>query len=242
MIWVLTVIVLAAFAVEATLGFGATLVAVTLGAFVVPLNTLLPPFVLLNLGLSAWIVLRDRPHVRWTYLGRKVIPWMVFGVPLGVWAVARLDGALLLHALGVFVLALSLQELLRRRFTAAARRSALPPAASAALLWLGGALHGAFAAGGPLAIYVAGRDLPDKDSFRATLSTLWLLLNGLLAVSYASMGLVTATSVKLVAATGPSLALGIAVGEWAHRRVPVEAFQRLTFTALAAAGLVLALR
>ncbi len=241
MIWALAIIVLAAFAVEATIGFGATIVAVTFGAFVVPLDTLLPPFVLLNLGLSAWIVLRDRPHVRWAYLGRRVVPWMVLGVPAGAFAVAYLDGRALLRGLGAFVVAVSAWELLRRRRDGA-HSAPMPSALTTGLLWMGGALHGAFAAGGPLAIYVTGRELSDKESFRATLSTLWLLLNGLLVVSYAGMGLVTASSAKLVAALGPSLAVGIFVGEWAHRRVPVEAFQRLTFGALAAAGLVLALR
>lgn len=239
MFFLLGIIVLVAFAVEATMGFGATLIAVTLGAFAVPLDTLLPPFIIVDIMLSSWIVLHARRHVQLAYLSHRVVPWMILGVPLGVLAVARLDSRLLLHGLGLFIVALAALELHHRWRAASALRPPLPPAESRLLLWLGGLMHGAFATGGPLAIYVAGRDLSDKDGFRATLSTLWLLLNVVLLASYLAMGLVTATSAQLALVMIPSLAAGIAVGEWAHRRVSMPVFERLIFGGLAVAGFAL---
>ena len=51
-------IALVAFAVEGTLGFGSTVIAVSIGAQLVPLDELLPAFVPLNIVLSLSLLRR----------------------------------------------------------------------------------------------------------------------------------------------------------------------------------------
>jgi uncharacterized membrane protein YfcA len=241
-------VVATAFAVESTLGFGAMVVTVTLGSLVLPIESLLPAFVPLNIAISLYLTVRYRASVDWPLLLRGVLPWMVAGLPLGLLVVRALGSGRLKTALGVLVVALAALELNRVRRNRARPGDAPPPAPAreypavrAGLLFLAGAVHGAFATGGPLTVYVTGRALADKSRFRATLSALWLVLNTALVAGYAVVGTLNAASARLSGALAAAPLVGLAAGEWLHRRVPVVAFRVLVFGVLLAVGVVLAL-
>lgn len=234
-------IVAVAFATEAAIGFGATLLTLALGSFVVPLDELLHTVVPLNVALSAAVVVRTRRHVDLRALGSRILPAMALGFPIGLLAFERLPRAKLQIGLGIFVTALGVIELVRMRGPAAEGRP-LPRAVGPALLFLGGLLHGAFGAGGPPVVYVCARTLPDKHTFRGTLAALWLLLGSLLVAAYARSGHVGAASLARTALLVPGLVLGLIGGEILHRRLPERAFRIGVFAMLAAVGVVVALR
>lgn len=237
---VLAAIVCLAFVTEAALGFGATVVTVTLGAFIAPLDVLLPAFVPLNLLLSGYLLARHGRHVERRLLVRRIVPLMALGLPAGLWLFHGGSEALLRTAFGVFVVVLSAAELLAGR--GAAPRRPLAVGWQAVLLALAGVVHGAWATGGPLVVYVAGRELADKRVFRATLSALWLVMNAVLVVGYLVGGDLDAESLRLSGVLLAPLVLGIAAGEWVHGRVDAALFRRLVFGLLLAAGAALALR
>lgn len=223
-----------AFFVEAALGFGATLLALGLGALLCPLERLLPSVVCLDLFLSGWLLLRDRRAVAWGLLGRRLVPLMGLGLPLGLLSLRWLGGQRALAAFGAFVVVLAGLELARGR---RAEARSLPRALEAALLVLGGVVHGLFATGGPLAVYVAGRSLADKSAFRGTLAALWLVLNLGLLVGYAASGALDRETGSLVALLAGPLVLGTALGEWAHGRLDPSRFRQAVFGLLLLAGL-----
>lgn len=235
----LALIVALAFTVEGALGFGATLVAVTLSAFLVPIDVLLPSFVPLNMILSASIVARSWRAVDVRLLFFRIVPWMGLGLPLGMWTARHLDGHLLVKGFGLFVAVLAMLELRARH---AAQPSNGSRAGGNVLLALGGLVHGAFGTGGPMAVYVAGRSLVDKAAFRATLSALWIVLNVVLVGGFAMDGRVNASSVTLSAMLAAGLVAGIVLGEILHKKVPVTTFRVVVWAALAVAGVALALR
>lgn len=228
-------IVALAFAVEATLGFGATVVAVSLGALLVDVQVLLPAFVPLNMVLSSLIVWRDRGHVDTRLLFGRVLPAMALGLPLGLFAFTRLDAGMLGRALGAVVLLLSLRELLGlgRRVGAAGRALALVAA---------GAVHGALGSGGPLVVWSLGDRTGEPRALRATLSALWLTLNLVLLVSWAWQGRLGAESLRGSALCAGGLVVGAVAGELLHRRVDAARFARAVWLALAAVGVLLLLR
>lgn len=239
----LTALVLAvalAFAIETALGFGATVVAVSLGALLVPIDVILPAFVPLNLILSASVFLRARRHVAWRVLLGKTLPWMVLGLPVGMLAFARLDASTLRRAFGVFLMGLAGLELIRE-----VRRThpgALTLSLERGLLVLGGAIHGAFATGGPMVVYVLGRTLTQKAVLRATLALLWLTMNLMLLAQYALQGKLTPASLGLSMPLAIGLGAGMIGGELLFRKVPESTFRRLVFGLLLVAGLLLVLR
>lgn len=235
-------VVFGAFTVEAALGFGATVVAVSLGAFLLPIDEILYAFVPLNLALSSFFVLRDRREVDLRFLLSRVLPFMALGLPLGFFGLAAIDERTARMALGAFVAWLAAVELWRARRRSEAPLPALSTPRRALALSAAGVVHGAFATGGPLVVYVVSRTLSDKGAFRATLSALWLQLNVVLLMGFASRGALDAESGGRSLAWLPFLLGGLLAGDALHRRFSAEVFRRLVFTVLFVAGTLLIAR
>ena len=239
-------LVTAAFILEAVLGFGATVLVVSLGAQFLAVDVLLPVYVPVNALLSAWILLRDARYVHVALLVRRILPFMGLGMAVGLSVPGSVDRGLLLGGFGLFVMALAGPELLgvlrRRRGAGLDAHTPLGRLASALVLTAGGVIHGLFGSGGPMVVYFAGREQLDKSVFRATLAALWLVLSAVLVASFAVEGKMGATVAWRSASLLPALLLGAAVGEWLHHRVDVRLFRISVFVLLFLAGLSLAIR
>jgi uncharacterized membrane protein YfcA len=225
-----------AFAAEATTGFGATVIALTLGVHLFPLGVLLPVLVPFGLVLSAAITWRGRRHVDRQALLRRILPLMGVGLALGLSLFERASSESLRRAFGVFVVAIASHQLLLLR--GSERASApLPPLAERLALLGAGVVHGLFASGGPLLVYALGRSPLEKRAFRATLSSVWLVLGVALTAAYAAGGRLGRDSLLATATLLPVLAFAIPAGEWAHHRLDEQRFRLLVFSLLLAAGL-----
>lgn len=223
----LAAVVALAFFVEAVTGFGGTVVTLAVGSFFVPVGRLLPAFLPLNLALSLFVLARDGRAVDRGVLLRRVAPWMLLGLPLGMGLARVLDGAQGLF--GLFVAGLALRDLLRPL--------AAPPPAPPALLGAGVA-HGAWGTGGPLVVWVLGGLGLDKTAFRATLAALWLSLNLVLLAGFARDGALGRESAALSLVLAPGLVAGAVAGQLAHTRLDAGRFRRLVSVGLLVAGLV----
>lgn len=238
----LVLVVFVAFVVEAAAGFGATLITVTLGAHLLPIDAVLATFLPVNLALSAYVAGRHRRLIAWRLLLGGILPWMGLGLALGM-ALSWLKGETWLKVVfAAFVVALAAVELWRMRRAGDAGSGALRPSIRAGVLGAAGVIHGLFACGGPMVVYVAGREVQDKGAFRSTLSALWLVLNTALCVSYAAGDQITAATLGRSAALVAPLLLGIIGGEWAHARAPERRFRVGVFALLLVAGAALLAR
>ena len=236
-------VVFVAFLAEAVVGFGSTVLTVTLGAHLYPLGVLLPAFVPVNLALSAYLVARHHRAIDRRVLFGRVLPLVGLGMPIGL-ALSDLEDQSLLQAVfGALVVALACLELWRLRHPSVATEARpLPTAVGAGVLVSGGVIHGIYGSGGPLIVYYAGRALTDKSRFRATLSALWLVLNSVLVCTYAFRGQLTQETLTLSALLVPALLFGVIVGERVHGRVPERPFRLSVFALLFFAGAVLTTR
>ena len=236
----LSLIVLVAMLVEAWLGFGAMVVTVAAGALVMPLDQLLPIVVPLNLLLSSVILLRGARHVNLRLLLRRVLPAMGLGLPLGMALARVVDGAAAKTWFALLVILLAALELWRSLGRSATTATApLRPAWSIVLLVAAGVVHGLFATGGPLAVYVLGREVTDKRVFRATLAALWLVLNSVLVAGWWVAGRYAMPVLHLAALLLPALVVGLAFGELAHGRLPERGFRIAVYGLLLVSGLFL---
>jgi uncharacterized protein len=236
-------IVFLAFAVEAALGFGSALVAVTLGSILFPIDQLLPMLIPLSILVSGYLAIRYRATIDRPMLLRRIVPFMALGLPVGLFALETVPATWQKRAFALFVLVLVGIELWKMLRAPREAPAPLSRTASAVLLFLGGLVHGAFSTGGPLVVYVAGRDLAhDKARFRSTLSTLWLLMSVVLFATFAFLGKVDATSLERSGLLVLPLALGLIAGEVMHARVPVRALRPLVFVVLGVAGVALAVQ
>jgi uncharacterized protein len=237
----LAAVVLLAFVVEAAAGFGGTVVTVSLASHAMPVGDVLARFIPVNVALSLYMVVRHRAHVSGKLLFGRILPFMGVGVVAGFFTARAASPTWLKVVFGAFVSVLSVLEL---RALRGGRRSGepLPGVVAAAALMGAGVLHGLFACGGPLAVWVVGREVSDKGAFRATLSALWLVLNIALVVGFAIDHKVTASTLRESAILVPALVLGIAVGERVHDRLSAERFRVAVFSLLLVASLVLLAR
>lgn len=117
----------------------------------------------------------------------------------------------------------------------------LSPAGRAVSLASAGVVHGVFASGGPLLVYVLGRSTLDKGAFRSTLAAVWLILDLVLIATYASSGRLRAGTVLSAAVLIPSLLVAAVAGEWAHARLDQRRFKLGVFAVLMAVGISIAL-
>ena len=102
--WVLLgLFVLLAYTTEAMTGFGSIVIALSLGALVLPLDTLMPVLVPLNLLLSGYLSIRYRRLVHWRLLVRGILPLMAAGTLAGYLARPWLGQALLQTLFGVLI-------------------------------------------------------------------------------------------------------------------------------------------
>jgi hypothetical protein len=234
--WLLAAIVAGAFSIEATTGFGATVIAVTLGVHLFRLQVLLPVLVPLGLVLTTTIVWRQRADVDRRLLVRQVLPLMGPGLAIGLAIFERASNESLQRAYGVFVSAMAGSELWRL-LRVKSDATPLPPVAMRAALVGAGVIHGLFSSGGPLLVYALGRLGIEKRVFRATLSSVWLVLGTALTLAYAAQGRVDRESLTATAALLPVLAVAFAAGEWMHHRLDEARFRVVVQALLLVAGL-----
>jgi uncharacterized membrane protein YfcA len=142
---------------------------------------------------------------------------------------------------GLFVIAVAIWQL-RATLAPSTTSTPLPLAARVTALLTAGVIHGIFATGGPLAVFVTARELPEKSEFRATLSMLWAALNAALLVKWVFDGTLTSSSLTTSAWMLLPLLAGIGVGEFIHHRLDERRFRIAVAILLLAAGTVLTLK
>ena len=237
-IWI-ALFVLIAYSIEAITGFGSLVIALSLGALLLPVPELLPVLVPLNVLMSGTLAIRNRRHVDWVLLLKVILPLMLAGTLIGYLLQNGLAAGALKLLLGILIIWFACRELWRMR------RGTLVPAHPAwlnRLLTLGaGITHGLFASGGPLLVYAMAGTTLDKSRLRATMLCVWCSLNAALSVLLLIQGKLTPTLHK-VAWFIPLLVIGVLVGEYLHHRVNEQRFRQLVYSLLAITGVLLAVQ
>jgi hypothetical protein len=236
-VFLLVLVLIFAHTVETVLGFGATIIALALGIFIFPLETLLPVLVILGFLQSLWLVVRWFKYIKWRVLLLNILPAATIGMAIGI-SYRTLVGnyTQLLILLGVFAMAVSVMEIVLIYKTRVAGGS-LPWYLGWPILIVGGIFHGIFASGGPLIIYYSSRELKEPAEFRATISMLWLILAVVLMVNLYSIGQININTLAMTGIVLPGLILGIIFGSRLTFRDLV--FKVLIYALLFFAGLLL---
>ncbi len=252
----LVCIVALGFTVESAVGFGATVITVSMGALVTRIGAVLPAYVPVNMALSAYLVVRYRRQIAWRVLAWRVAPFVAAGMPLGFALGARVPEHIGVRAFGVFVIALALAEAWSARVErlervgGAAKETAPMAPESPVRTWSRdafamtacGILFGMYGTGGPLAVWSVSRHARDPSVFRATLATLWLALNAVMIGRYLHQGAIDRRTLTLTGLFVPALAVGALLGERLHRAVPPRTFRSGVFALLFVVGVILAVR
>ena len=110
------------------------------------------------------------------------------------------------------------------------------------LLLIAGLIHGIFVCGGPLVITYLTKNLPDKTKFRATISTVWIVFNGVIMISDIFAGAFTLPVLLQLCIATPFLFGGMYVGSKLVQKMDQSFFMKLTYVLLLLSGLSLLIK
>ena len=216
-------ITLLAAIVNGALGYGFSSITVPVALLFLANRVLNPALVLIEVVLNAYVLWNNRdalPNV-W----KRVLPMVVGlvpGVVVGTAVVSEMNTDWLRFATYATLLPLILLQSAGYRRPIRFERSAG--------LAFGGGLGVLYSvttiSGPPLAIMLRNQGLAKKD-FRAALGFVRLAESSMTAIAYGYAGLYSATSMALIPWIVPSIAIGVPLGVFIIRRVPVDTFRRV---------------
>jgi len=198
-------------------------------------TAVVPVVVSLDYVGSAGQGVRNLERVAWAEQ-LTLVPFTLIGVALGLLVLRSVPTAVLSRVLGGFVVVYAFYQLLP-----------LPPLRGSRVAAIGCGIMGGlvgtlFGTGGPFyAIYFNLRGL-DKNAFRATFATNFLIDGGVRLIAYALAGLLGWATLVSVAAGLPLVAAGLYVGGRIHLGLSQRTFVRVVSLILVAAGTTLLVR
>lgn len=227
-----------AYAVRGTAGFGGQAVAVPLLTLVLPLQVVVPAVTLLTVLASLTHWRTDWRKIAWREVAR-LLPFTLLGVLVGLYIFQQADARSLTKAFGAFVALYALFSLRTAASPAVLPRRWLRPA-GALLGAASGALGAIFgAAAGPLyAIYFNALRM-ERDAFRVTVTTMLMFQGALRVAGYAQIGFYSETVLLLAAAGLPMMLIGSRVGGWLAGRLDQRRFDQGIGLLLLAIGVAL---
>ena len=232
---ILALILVLANAVETYLGFGSTIIALSLGLFLLPLETLLPLVVTVGILQSAWLIARWHSHIRWRLILVSILPLAAAGMAAGILLRDYASETLLVALLGVFIVVVSTLELIAL-YRSNMRQLPLRRWVAVPVILAGGLFQGLFASGGPPIVYYAGREIDDPAQFRSTLSVLWLILNIALLITLWAGGQAGVLTLELAALVLPGFIAGVVIGSFI--KMKSRTFKAATWAMLLIIGIV----
>jgi uncharacterized membrane protein YfcA len=225
----LVLVIFAAYFVRGLTGFGSALVAVPLLVLVLPLKLAVPVIVLLDYLASLSHGIRHFHHIQWRDL-LPVLPFTLLGILIAFFLLKHVEPGLLTDALGIFIICYAIYSLLPLPPLHGSRIWAAP------LGTLSGLVGTVFGTGGPFTVIYMGLRNLDKNAFRGSLATFFIMDGGMRLIGFTASGFYDRENLTLVLAALPIMALGLYVGGHIHTNLSRQSFVRLVAGVLIASG------
>lgn len=227
--------------VQCVTGFAGTVLAMPFSVMLVGLDVAKPILNLLGLAASVGVVCKYRKEINkkeFITILCVCLPGMAAG-----WFLRRYlegYGSVLMKTLGALVIVFAVMNfvlfLLKREMF---RKNNI---LSYLFLLLGGAVHGMFVCGGPLIVTYASIKLKETNEFRATLSAVWIVLNGILFAGDLIGGAFTAQTAILAGVSLVVLAAAVVLGNLIAARMKRSVFLILTYVLMFISGVSLLMK
>lgn len=230
-------VIVLAYVVYGLTGFGSSITAIPLLAQLLPLRTAVPLMLIFDLCVGLLMGMNNRKVIDRGEV-RRMLPFMLVGMLLGVTLLVKVPERALLLLLGLFVLAYSAWSLVLRP-------EVKPMSARWAVLFgtTGGIFTALFGTGGPLYTIYLARRLPDKMILRATISGLVFASALARLLLFAGAGLYGRPHVlPLAAVLLPCALIGLYAGNHLHHRLPPQRVVQFVWTILIFGGATLVWR
>jgi len=232
----LALIVYFAFTVSTVVGFGGNVIAVSLGLHLYPLELLLPILVPLNILNISLILSRHYSNIDIGVLKRSILPFVLPGLFLGILIFnSFVINNFFKSFFGLFVLGYAATELIKLRQSEILERP-MSFSVSGVCLFASGFIQGIYACGGPLLVAFAKRKFSDKNVFRSTVMSVFILYVTILLLNYSFTGKLNSTSLIITFTLLPFQVFGFLTGERIFFRIKQEIFKIIIVIVLLASG------
>ncbi len=224
--------------IQGITGFAGTILAMPASLKLVGIGTAVPVLNLLGLLSGIYVCAGNRKSVDKKVLG-KVVLVMGAAVVAGLFIRKLLASnvQLLYFILGCIVVTTAISGLVKVYGNRPEKKIGEP--FLIALLVTAGIVHGMYVCGGPLLIAYMTRKLPEKSAFRATLSTIWIFLNGMILISHIINGNFTPNVIRSSLISVPFLLAGMFLGSVLYKKMSQGLFVKLTYVLLLISGISL---
>ena len=178
------------------------------------------------------ISVREIKNIDLKQLG-VILACMVPGVLLGMWLFATLPLRILMLVYGIIVVMIGAWKLFLHS------GSEIPKPLRIASLILAGLMQGMFTSGGPFLVIYSVTAIPDKTRFRATMSTVWSVINTYMVISMIRQGMYSNGEYMPAVWSIVPVAVAIYAGKKVADRLDRELFLKVVYALLMVSGALL---
>ena len=178
------------------------------------------------------VSVREIKHIDFKQLG-IILAGMIPGVLIGMWLFATLPLRILMLIYGIIVVMIG-----AKRLFFPSHKQPPQPVRIIALI-LAGLMQGMFTSGGPFLVIYSIHAIPDKNRFRATISTVWTVINTYMVGQMLFSGMYAQTAGGLVLYSLLPVAGAIYLGKKVTDRLDREMFLKVIYALLIVSGALL---
>lgn len=225
-------IILFSATVQGATGFGFSLLAVPLLAFVLPLSVIVPVLVLFSLVLNVIVFFKLKGHVDKIQMFLLILFGLV-SIPIGINALQGLDENIIKLVVGgvVIISAAAMQFGFKIKFKNQKIAYGLTG-------FFSGILNGSSSLSGPPVILMLSNEAVDKSTFRKTLATYFLTLNLFSIPMFILRGMVTDEVITNTLKLSPALLIGVLLGVGLGNKLPEAIFRKITLLLIFVMGVL----
>ena len=229
--WLVAGIVFLGVFIQSLCGFGSALVAMALLPVFLSTVTLTPLVALVAVTLQLILLMRYRKAFKLKAITPLIIA-ALFGIPLGVWALSRLNEQVFLTGLGIVITGYALYGLTSIRMP-----RLTSPAWAYLAGFLAGLLGGAYNTSGPPVVIYGDCRRWSPAEFKSNLQGFFLVVDSFVVINHAFRGNITSEVVKYYLLALPVIGLGIIAGTSLDRYLNPQTFRKLVLLLLVILGI-----
>lgn len=223
--------------IQGITGFAGTVLAMPVSVLLVGFETAKPVLNVLGILAGLYVVVTSYKHIdKKEFL--KITAVMLVGIVAGIFLRGMFTGnpSLLYKLLGTIVVLVGVIGIIKSFLKKGDTDKPQNPVLSYSLLIGSGIVHGMFVCGGPLLVsYLTGR-LREKESFRATISAVWVVLNTVIMFDDIREGLFSKELLIILAISSAVMFLAMFIGSVLYKKMSRELFMKITFVLLIISG------
>lgn len=209
-------------------GFAGTMLATPLCVHLIGLDSSRVVLNLVAVAISIIIVKDDYKLIQWKVLKLPIF-YMGIGMFLGYGLYSTINHTVLMRVYGVMMICVAMKKILSKK------EKEYSLVMLKFILVVAGIFQGMFSSGGPLFVIYLSSQVQEKNAFRVTSSTMWIILGCLFFVQ--NLGTTGSYEGFLTVTSMVPLGMGIYLGKILLKKISQELFMKITSFLLLLSGI-----